>query len=111
MVSHGGFVAYYRVSTSKQGKSGLGIEAQRAAVTNYLNGGNWRIIGEFTEIESGRLSARLVGEYRDVVALPVGGPESHHGARAEQEFADPSAERTGHRRQIARPSGSRKDTE
>jgi DNA invertase Pin-like site-specific DNA recombinase len=29
MVSHGGFIAYYRVSTSKQGKSGLGIEAQR----------------------------------------------------------------------------------
>ena len=32
MVSHGGFIAYYRVSTSKQGKSGLGIEAQRQAV-------------------------------------------------------------------------------
>ena len=40
MVSHGGFIAYYRVSTSKQGKSGLGIEAQRQAVATYLNGGN-----------------------------------------------------------------------
>jgi DNA invertase Pin-like site-specific DNA recombinase len=58
MVSHGGFIAYYRVSTGKQGKSGLGLEAQRQAVANYLNGGNWRIIAEFTEIESGRLSAR-----------------------------------------------------
>jgi DNA invertase Pin-like site-specific DNA recombinase len=58
MVSHGGFIAYYRVSTGKQGKSGLGIEAQRQAVANYLNGGNWRIIAEFTEVESGKRSDR-----------------------------------------------------
>ena len=58
MVSHGGFIAYYRVSTDKQGKSGLGIEAQRAAVERYLNGGNWRIIAEFTEVESGKRSDR-----------------------------------------------------
>src|SRR6516164_5502163 len=58
MVSYGGFVAYYRVSTGKQGKSGLGIEAQRAAVERYLNGGNWRIIAEFTEIESGKRADR-----------------------------------------------------
>jgi DNA invertase Pin-like site-specific DNA recombinase len=58
MVSHGGFVAYYRVSTGKQGKSGLGIEAQRAAVERYLNGGSWKIIAEFTEVESGKRSDR-----------------------------------------------------
>ena len=58
MVSQGGFVAYYRVSTDKQGRSGLGLEAQRAAVAAYLNGGDWKIIGEFTEIESGRRSDR-----------------------------------------------------
>jgi DNA invertase Pin-like site-specific DNA recombinase len=58
MVSHGRFVAYYRVSTGKQGKSGLGIEAQRAAVERYLNGGNWKIIAEFTEVESGKRSDR-----------------------------------------------------
>jgi hypothetical protein len=34
------FSSYYRISTGKQGKSGLGIEAQRQAVANYLNGGN-----------------------------------------------------------------------
>ena len=56
MISKGGFLAYYRVSTGKQGKSGLGIEAQRQAVANYLNGGNWRIVGEFIEVESGRRS-------------------------------------------------------
>ena len=58
MVSHGGFIAYYRVSTGKQAKSGLGIEAQRQAVATYLNGGNWRIIAEFTEIESGKRNDR-----------------------------------------------------
>src|SRR5947207_4498856 len=58
MISHGGFLAYYRVSTGKQGKSGLGIEAQRQAVANYLDGGNWRIVGEFIEVESGRRSDR-----------------------------------------------------
>ena len=58
MVANGGFVAYYRVSTDKQGKSGLGLEAQRAAVANYLNGGNWRIVAEFTEVESGKRSDR-----------------------------------------------------
>jgi Resolvase, N terminal domain/ABC transporter substrate binding protein len=58
MVSHGGFIAYYRVSTGKQGRSGLGIEAQRQAVATYLNGGNWRIIAEFTEVESGKRADR-----------------------------------------------------
>jgi DNA invertase Pin-like site-specific DNA recombinase len=55
MTEHSGkFVAYFRVSTSKQGKSGLGLEAQRDAVKAFLNGGNWKIVGEFTEVESGK---------------------------------------------------------
>lgn len=54
----GKYVAYYRVSTDKQGRSGLGLAAQKAAVKQYLNGGNWDIIGEFTEIESGRKGRR-----------------------------------------------------
>ena len=54
----GKFVAYYRVSTDKQGKSGLGLEAQRQAVENYLNGGSWKLIAEFTEVESGKNSER-----------------------------------------------------
>lgn len=58
MVSNGKFVCYYRVSTGRQGKSGLGLEAQRAAVASYLNGGNWRIACEFTEVESGKRSDR-----------------------------------------------------
>jgi DNA invertase Pin-like site-specific DNA recombinase len=55
---NGGFISYLRVSTSKQGRSGLGIAAQRAAVDNYLNGGNWNIIEEFKETESGKRSDR-----------------------------------------------------
>jgi DNA invertase Pin-like site-specific DNA recombinase len=58
MTSNGKFVAYYRVSTSRQGRSGLGLEAQRTAVKNYLNGGNWSIVAEHTEVESGRKSDR-----------------------------------------------------
>jgi DNA invertase Pin-like site-specific DNA recombinase len=54
----GNFVAYYRVSTDRQGQSGLGLEAQRAAVMNYLNGGNWKLVAEFTEVESGKNSDR-----------------------------------------------------
>jgi DNA invertase Pin-like site-specific DNA recombinase len=55
---HGKFVAYYRVSTDKQGKSGLGLDAQRKAVNDYLDGGDWELVAEFTEIESGKRSDR-----------------------------------------------------
>jgi DNA invertase Pin-like site-specific DNA recombinase len=52
------FIAYYRVSTDKQGKSGLGLEAQQQAVRTYLNGGAWELVGEFTEVESGKRDDR-----------------------------------------------------
>ena len=55
---HGKFVSYYRVSTDKQGKSGLGLDAQKAAVADRLNGGRWQTVGEFTEIESGKRTSR-----------------------------------------------------
>lgn len=54
----GKFVCYYRVSTGRQGKSGLGLDAQRAAVATYLNGGDCQIVDEFTEVESGKKSDR-----------------------------------------------------
>jgi DNA invertase Pin-like site-specific DNA recombinase len=54
----GKFVAYFRVSTDRQGKSGLGLEAQRKSVFDYLDGGRWELVDEFTEVESGKLSDR-----------------------------------------------------
>ena len=57
-MAEGKFIAYYRVSTSKQGISRLGLEAQQKAVRDYLNGGNWELIQEVTEIESGKRSDR-----------------------------------------------------
>src|SRR5215510_2444239 len=55
---HGQFVIYYRVSTDKQGKSGLGLDAQKAAVADRLNGGRRQIVGEYIEIESGKRASR-----------------------------------------------------
>jgi DNA invertase Pin-like site-specific DNA recombinase len=55
----GKFVSYLRVSTDKQGRSGLGLEAQREAVTRYLNGGSWKLVAEYVETESGKRSDRL----------------------------------------------------
>jgi DNA invertase Pin-like site-specific DNA recombinase len=54
----GSFVSYLRVSTDKQGRSGLGIEAQRAAVASYLDGFGVEPIAEFVEIESGKRADR-----------------------------------------------------
>src|SRR5258708_1342019 len=59
-MAEGRFVAYYRVSTARQGRSGLGLDAQKRAVTDYLNGGSWKLSGEFTEVESGKRDARPV---------------------------------------------------
>jgi DNA invertase Pin-like site-specific DNA recombinase len=50
----GRFVAYYRVSTKRQGDSGLGLSAQRKAVQDYLNGGSWELLAEYKDVESGR---------------------------------------------------------
>jgi DNA invertase Pin-like site-specific DNA recombinase len=59
MPAHQGkFVAYFRVSTDKQGRSGLGLEAQREAVLTYLDGGRWSLVQEFVEVESGKRNDR-----------------------------------------------------
>lgn len=51
-------VAYLRVSTKKQGRSGLGLEAQRAAVAEYAEREGLRVVAEYVETESGRKSSR-----------------------------------------------------
>src|SRR5271170_1661735 len=57
-MAKGKFVCYLRVSTDKQGRSGLGVEAQREAVARYLNGGSWKLGAEYVETESGKRSDR-----------------------------------------------------
>jgi DNA invertase Pin-like site-specific DNA recombinase len=52
------FVAYYRVSTAQQGRSGLGLDAQREAVRAFLDGSAGALAEEFTEIESGKHADR-----------------------------------------------------
>ena len=54
----GKYVAYYRVSTTRQGQSGLGLEAQQEIVKRFLNGGDWKMTAEFIEVESGTKNNR-----------------------------------------------------
>lgn len=55
---NGTFVSYSRVSTIRQGISGLGLDAQKKAIADYLNGGDWELLAEFVEIESGKVDNR-----------------------------------------------------
>ena len=52
------FVAYHRVSTTKQGINGLGMDAQRAAVARYLSGSRGSLLAEFSDVESGKRKDR-----------------------------------------------------
>jgi DNA invertase Pin-like site-specific DNA recombinase len=57
-MADGKFVSYLRVSTQRQGQSGLGLEAQQDFVLRFLNGGKHELLGEFVEIESGRKGSK-----------------------------------------------------
>jgi DNA invertase Pin-like site-specific DNA recombinase len=57
-MANGKFISYLRVSTARQGASGLGSEAQREAVSRYLNGGKWHLVQEVVEVESGKRNDR-----------------------------------------------------
>jgi DNA invertase Pin-like site-specific DNA recombinase len=57
-MANGKFISYLRVSTARQGASGLGLEAQRETVSRYLNGGHWQLVQEIVEIESGKRNDR-----------------------------------------------------
>lgn len=53
-MAHDQFVTYYRVSTVRQGLSGLGLEAQRQTVSQYLTGSTRTVLAEFVEVETGK---------------------------------------------------------
>src|SRR5947199_6820358 len=72
MVSNGGFIAYYRVSTARQGRSGLGIEAQRAAVSRFAETEGFTLIDEFVEIETGKHADALDRRPQLAAALATG---------------------------------------
>lgn len=57
-MARGKFVAYYRVSTDKQGRSGLGLAAQRKAVADFLGDNGWELVAAFQEVESGKRNDR-----------------------------------------------------
>ena len=52
------YVTYYRVSTQRQGRSGLGLDAQKAAVRSYLDAHAGIVLATFTEVESGKRDDR-----------------------------------------------------
>lgn len=52
------YVAYYRVSTQKQGRSGLGLEAQQEMVKNFIRQNGGQIVAEYQEVESGKNDER-----------------------------------------------------
>jgi DNA invertase Pin-like site-specific DNA recombinase len=58
VISAPSFVAYYRVSTDQQGRSGLGLDAQKATVAAYSAGAHGLIVAEYEEVESGTRNDR-----------------------------------------------------
>ena len=63
--------AQLSTSTTEQGKSGLGPEAQRKAVADHLNSGSWELVGEYTEVESGKRHDRPEHERRSRLARSI----------------------------------------
>jgi DNA invertase Pin-like site-specific DNA recombinase len=73
-------VAYYRVSTREQGRSGLGIDAQRAAVARFAEAEGFEVAAEFTEIETGK-GADALDRRPQLAAALAGARRNGKGAR------------------------------
>ena len=67
-------IAYYRVSTEGQGRSGLGLDAQRQAVTALCQSRDWQIMADYTEVESGKSADRK----QLIAALHHARPQTHY---------------------------------
>jgi DNA invertase Pin-like site-specific DNA recombinase len=60
------YIAYYRVSTDRQGRSGLGLEAQQQAVRSFLQG-RGELVASFVEVESGKRKGAALLKRRDPI--------------------------------------------
>lgn len=69
MQQQGKAIAYLRVSTDRQGRSGLGLEAQREAVARYVAEARLELVGEFVEVETGKGSNALAKRPQLLAAL------------------------------------------
>ena len=65
------FVSYLRVSTARQGQSGLGLDAQRRAVADYLRSGRSELVHEYVEVETGKGSNALTRRPQPQTAIAV----------------------------------------
>src|SRR4051794_39253230 len=65
-------IAYYRVSTARQGRSGLGMEAQRAAVSRFAEAEGFTLTAEFVEVETGKGADALDRRPQLAAALAAG---------------------------------------
>ena len=70
-------VAYYRVSTQRQGRSGLGLEAQRTAVARVAGAEVITLLSEFTEVETGKGADALDRRPQLAAALEMNAPRRH----------------------------------
>ena len=77
-MAHAPLIAYLRVSTASQGKSGLGLEAQREAVQRFAAAEDRMIAGEFVEVETGKGADAL--DRRPQLAAALGAARKIGGA-------------------------------
>jgi len=70
-MANGKFIAYYRVSTAQQGRSGLGIDAQHQAVAAYLEAHEGQLAAEFEEVETGKGANALIKRPQLAAALAM----------------------------------------
>src|SRR3954454_25336699 len=75
-------IAYHRVSTAKQGQSGLGLAAQRRAVITFAEAEGFEIVAEFTEVETGKGSDAVERRPQLRARLKAGEKAKGHGAGA-----------------------------
>jgi DNA invertase Pin-like site-specific DNA recombinase len=89
-------VSYLRVSTSRQGRSGLGIEAQRENIARFAATEGYEVIGEYAEVETGKGSDAL--ERRPQLTAALNAARKRKGSGSSREARPPEPGRSFHLR-------------